>query len=82
MGGYDDPESEILTRLTAEKLLEILTPLEREILELWVVEERSFEDIGTIVADKYPDAIKGRTGSNVRYHRDKIRKKLQPLFGE
>ena len=65
----------VIDRLTAEWLLARLTEEEQEILRLWIVEERNFAEIGKIVGLKY----RGRelTGSAIRYHKDRIRAKLQ-----
>lgn len=68
-------DGEVITRLTVEWLLSHLTEEEREIMQLWVVEELTNAEIGKIVGLKH----RGRelTGSAIRYRKDRIKEKLE-----
>jgi DNA-directed RNA polymerase specialized sigma subunit len=73
----DSLENKILNRIFWDEVLSLLTDEEREIMELRLVEEKSFDEIGVIIGMKYRNRV--LTGSNMRYHRDKIRHKLKTL---
>jgi len=72
---HDPAAGDVIDRLTVAWLMEQLKPEEREILHLWVVEDLTFAEIGKIVGLKY----RGRelTGSAIKYHKDRIKAKLQ-----
>jgi DNA-directed RNA polymerase specialized sigma subunit len=73
-------DGEVINRLTVEWLMGHLSEEEREIMHLWVIEERTFSEIGKIVGMKY----RGRelTGSAIRYHKDRILTLLQKYRDE
>lgn len=73
----EDFGDEVLDRLTIEWLRSKLEPEEWEILHLWVIEELTFSEIGKIIGYKYRG--KELTGSAIRYHKDRIIKKLREL---
>ena len=75
-----DPEDEVLDRVSTSWLLEQLTPEERDIITLWVVEDMNFDDIGEIVGERYHGAA--MQGTTIRYRKDKIMRKLREFRTE
>ena len=65
----------ILNKIAVEKLLALLTPEERDIIVLWIIEGYTLEEVGIIVGNKY----RGRPlrGTAIQYHKDRIFKKLK-----
>jgi DNA-directed RNA polymerase specialized sigma24 family protein len=72
---HDDFSNEVLTRLAVEKLKELLTPEQFEIMWLKEVEGFTFDEVAAVIGPKYRGGE--ITGSAMRYHRDKIAEMLQ-----
>lgn len=66
---------DVLNRLTVDWLLDKLEEEEIEILNLWLLQELTFEEIGQIVGLKYRGRV--LTGSAIRYHKDRIVARLR-----
>lgn len=75
-----DPEDEVLDRVSLEWLIGQLDSEERDILMLWVVEELNFDDIGTIIGNRYHN--EPMRGTTIRYRKDKIMRKLREFRTE
>jgi DNA-directed RNA polymerase specialized sigma subunit len=58
-----------------QKLVKDLSDEDKEILQLWLVQEYSFSKIGDIIGRKYRG--KPLSGSGIRYLRDKIVEKMK-----
>lgn len=66
---------DVVTRLSVEWLLRQVTEEERMILELWLIDELTFDEIGIIVGLKYRGRV--LAGRTMQYHKDKIRARLR-----
>lgn len=76
---YNDSGDDILNRLTVDWLMAKLDEEEREILDLWLIKELNFEEIGQIIGMKYRGRV--LTGSAIRYHKDRILDHLRQYAG-
>ena len=73
-------ESNIINLLTVQKILASLEPEKRDIMQLWMQDSFTLEEIGEIVGSKYRGEPLG--AENVRYHKNKIIEQLKYKFSE
>jgi len=73
-------ETSIINAVTVEKILNTLSEEEKELLYLWLVDERPFVEIGEILGKKSRN--KTLTDSAMRYRRDRLLDKLRAEFGD
>lgn len=71
----DNIEQAIADRMTVDWLLSKLSPMDREIVYLWAVEDYTLEEIGRLVGPKYRGQV--LPGSTIRYRKESIRRRLQ-----
>ena len=71
-------ENAILNKLTVATVLADLEDEERDLIQLWMSNSFTLEEIGRVVGQKYHG--KDIKPSVIRYHRDRILKKLQVKF--
>lgn len=68
-------DSDIINRLTVERIYEFLNDEERDIIKLCMSGSFTLEEIGRIIGQKYyKEDLKP---SVVRYYRDKVLKKIR-----
>lgn len=68
----------LLNKLTVEKMMAFLSSEERDIINLWCSGSFTLEEIGRVIGQKYHGYdVKS---SIIRYHRDKILRKLRETF--
>lgn len=74
----DDYDNPILNQLTVTKLLDTLEGEHLDIIQLWMSGSYTLQEIGQIVGEKYHG--NPLQPSVIRYHRDKILRRLRVKF--
>lgn len=74
----DSFDSTLINSLTVEQMLNSLEPEEHDLISLWMSGSFTLEEIGRLIGQKYHgEDVKS---SVIRYHRDKILRKLRQKF--
>ena len=75
---HSNKGDDVLNTVTVERMLEHLSPEQRDLITLWMA-NFSLQEIGRIIGQKYYG--RDLNDSVIRYHRNKIFEQLKQRFG-